>query len=544
MSEVKFTSGVDQSGFERDLGSMHGKMMKFNASMVAAISRFAAPAALAAGVGAIGKAALESADRIQDLADRYKATAVDVQRIGSVAKVMGTGVESSLSSVKKLRLALVEAADGGKAQNEALRAMGVSVAELENLALPDLLARVAEGYQRAEQSGRGLHAITKLMGESADELIPMLSQGSAALKEMFDATAVASDERVQKLADLADGWERLKSGAMAYAVDGLGAVMDGWTKLLEMVGRHNPEDFAATSMGGGQDVPQWGPDTTPEEQARLMGAAAPAGFKAGEESPADAAERERMTRERAGAEWLAQEEARQKAAADAERDKDEADERAAQERRREFEDTQRQIDLEMQIAALRGTGEQRAMQEARLRVEHARRELELAAGTGREREKALALARAEADLANRGGGGGATKDDRIKAFIDQGMSISEARSAVREEDKRQRNRGRIKDRYDRIKGDRPSLIDDPNQPTDQAGYIRRGSLINEYGFGQGTRPGDVTRRAGSWVAGGGAVAGPGEATAGAAEAGAGGGGLQEIAATLGRIEAMMQQEVG
>lgn len=506
MSEVKFRSGVDQGGFERDLGSMGAKLGRFNSRVVGMLSKMAVPVS-AGGIAAFGMKVAQAADQVQDLAERYGESATAIQKVGAVAKVSGTDLDSVMNATKRLRVALVDAERGGKAQADALEAMGLSAKDLIGLPLPDLLTRLAGGYQTAEQKGQGLWALQQLMGRGASDMLQLMKMAPEELGAAFDAAAAASDESVRRMADLADAWENLKGKFLAGAIEIAGGIhkqvggflgsmwgfMTGGTKGAERAWKHE------LKLG------------TPTPPQRTEGSRSPV---AQQQALTDA-ERERLA-------LVSQR-------LDAER---EASELALANDEERLVVLQRQLEIAQRAQVVDGADARAAEQvlNAAIREVQITREIELT------RRRIAASKQKDADKEAKASG--ASTDDRVKALIDSGMTISQAKREVGKEDKAQRRRDRLKDRYDRTKGDQGSLFAD--RPEDRAGYIRRGSLVDEYGPGQGTRPGETVGRGGA--ASPGVADAGGAAAAGAAEASGGGPVMAEVLKELQAIHQIMTQE--
>jgi uncharacterized protein YoaH (UPF0181 family) len=96
----------------------------------------------------------------------------------------------------------------------------------------------------------------------------------------------------------------------------------------------------------------------------------------------------------------------------------------------------RELALEAAIAGLKADGKEHAVEEARLRVAAAEKELEMARGSKREAEAYVALMQARSNLAQASAGlGSKSKNERIEEYMRDGMTSGEAKKKVRGEDK-------------------------------------------------------------------------------------------------------------
>ncbi len=108
----------------------------------------------------------------------------------------------------------------------------------------------------------------------------------------------------------------------------------------------------------------------------------------------------------------------------------------AREEKMQEEAKVRELALEAAIAGLKADGKEHAVEEARLRVAAAEKELEMARGSKREAEAYVALMQARNNLTEAAGANkGKTKDERIEDLMRGGMKAGEAKRQVRQEDK-------------------------------------------------------------------------------------------------------------
>jgi len=120
----------------------------------------------------------------------------------------------------------------------------------------------------------------------------------------------------------------------------------------------------------------------------------------------------------------------------------------------------RELALEAAIAELKKDGRDHAVEEARLRVRAAEKELGFAKGTTREAEAYVALLQARNNLtAAVGGDTGKSRGERIEEYIGQGMTAGEAKKKVRGEDRDARKAGARIRSYRRGAEGAPDIMD-------------------------------------------------------------------------------------
>lgn len=158
-------------------------------------------------------------DNLAKLSERLGFTVEELQKFEYVADLAGVGSETFVKGVKKLSEASVEAAGGTKKQAEAFDALGISVKNADGsikssqellLAMADRFAVSGEGELSASQK---IYAAQKLLGKSGADMITVLNQGSAAIKEQMDelvALGIIDYDQAEKSAVYRDEVGKLK----------------------------------------------------------------------------------------------------------------------------------------------------------------------------------------------------------------------------------------------------------------------------------------------------------------------------------------------
>jgi hypothetical protein len=145
---------------------------------------------------------IDDFDRLNDLTLQLDTSVESLQRLGAMAKLSGSDVETLVKGVSKLTRSLADA-EGSEKTAEALRALGVSAAQLRAMSLEDQVMALSDAFINARERGQGFAEVFDLMGRNGAELIPLLMQGREELQALAD-TPVLSQEQVQRLADFND----------------------------------------------------------------------------------------------------------------------------------------------------------------------------------------------------------------------------------------------------------------------------------------------------------------------------------------------------
>jgi hypothetical protein len=206
-------SGFD--GLSKSLGALKGQL--------------AAVAGAAAAVGVAVKFVGDETKRLADIADGAKKSGLGVeeyQRLEYAATMGATSIETLSKATLKLELNLRDIQDGGgKKANSALAELGLRAEDLAGLSATNQLATIADALGGiGDQSTRGALAV-ELLGKSATELMPLLSDGGEGLREMsaaagdvFTAAELAQAEAYQDSLDNLDRSIKRASGSIALAL--------------------------------------------------------------------------------------------------------------------------------------------------------------------------------------------------------------------------------------------------------------------------------------------------------------------------------------
>lgn len=144
------------------------------------------PAAAIAGVAALGKNAIDTADGLNDMSQRTGVAVESLSRFGQAAADSGSSIEGVAKGMGQLAKRIT---DPSSAASQALAGIGVATTDAQGkvrdldavmLDISDKFAKMPDG---AEKSALAM----QLFGKSGVELIPMLNEGRAAL-EQYQAT--------------------------------------------------------------------------------------------------------------------------------------------------------------------------------------------------------------------------------------------------------------------------------------------------------------------------------------------------------------------
>ena len=218
--------GFDGSKLNAGLDASEQKMKKFgdktesrfrklHGVMEKNFGQFVPFLGIAGVIGGI-RSFTNSMDDLADTALRLGESTEEIQKVEYASKIMaGVDIHGLTSEFLKLEKALGDVENDKAA--EALEHLGITGEKLTRMKLSEKVLALSDAFQKAREKGTGYNDIVTLLGKSAGELIPMLSQGREAIESMFGDAPIISDEQVQKMAEINDKidgfYAKIKSGA-------------------------------------------------------------------------------------------------------------------------------------------------------------------------------------------------------------------------------------------------------------------------------------------------------------------------------------------
>lgn len=165
--------------FTKDAEGLHSKLTSLGEALVEALA--------VEKVGEFFKSQIEMAARTQDLSDKLGVSTDALQRFQFAAKSVGVEGESSAHSLGFLNKNIGEALLGSKEATEAFGKLHVGLKDTAGNVRPveDVLMDVSDGLEKLpDQQTRAAYAM-KLFGREGQTLLPILSEGSEHIKELY-----------------------------------------------------------------------------------------------------------------------------------------------------------------------------------------------------------------------------------------------------------------------------------------------------------------------------------------------------------------------
>jgi hypothetical protein len=222
----------------------------------------AATEALAAGLGKLTginiSPVVELVDKVKDnllALDRLSTTvgmsAGKITELKDAMEEAGVPTDKLEDQLTSLSRAIGQARSGSSEAKEAFAKLGISTAGWSKHLPPldDVLLKLADHIKHSKTPAQDLAAATKLLGANAQQLIPFLRQGSAAIREQMnahlahgqavDASIDDAKDLQREEASLAEQIQLLLLPAFHFLVKALQLVIAGvikWKAVFENVG--------------------------------------------------------------------------------------------------------------------------------------------------------------------------------------------------------------------------------------------------------------------------------------------------------------------
>jgi hypothetical protein len=128
------------------------------------------------------KSIVESMGEIVDTSQKLGVGTDELQKLRYAASLSGVSAESLNQGLKKLSIGLADIDDKTSEAGQQLRSLGVTSKDTVETALE----KVADQFQRASDGAQKTAIAVKAFGKAGNDMIPLLNEGSKAIKEFGD----------------------------------------------------------------------------------------------------------------------------------------------------------------------------------------------------------------------------------------------------------------------------------------------------------------------------------------------------------------------
>lgn len=177
--------------------------------------------ALVAGLTTI----LRKMDDVSDMARRFGTTAVEIQKVGNAAEIVGTNVDAVARAMNRAGVSANKAAREGGSLADAFARVDIDPAKFAAAGLEDRIKMVAQAQRAANGDAQKMADLFEVIGIRAAginfaELVVEMEQVSAASNETVEALAAANDQL-----------DKLKQGATVFGANLIKGVTDAGERL-------------------------------------------------------------------------------------------------------------------------------------------------------------------------------------------------------------------------------------------------------------------------------------------------------------------------
>ncbi len=238
---AKIKQGI--SSIEQSLDRAGQKAFSFN-EKIAAIRNVIAPFKM---LGNLVAHTADEADKLQELSDRTGIATAALEKMGYVAEMNGTTLETMTTGMRHLEKAMGGALDGSKQQAQTFAKLGVQVhgAGGKIKTVEEMLPDISKAFQKLPSHAQKSAYAMELFGRAGQELLPMLEKGPDAIRKMQDELEMlggVTSERFLKAAgewddnihSLTAAWKGVRqavSGPIVEAINKVAASFLVWWKV-------------------------------------------------------------------------------------------------------------------------------------------------------------------------------------------------------------------------------------------------------------------------------------------------------------------------
>lgn len=198
-------------------------------------------AAGSASLLGLAKVAAAAGDHMDKMSIRTGVSVESLSSLGFAAERGGAHLEAVETSLRKMSRVIDEASQGGGAATDALKRLGLTLADLDGLSPDQQMAKIADGLLGIENPAQKASLAMDIFGKSGTKLLPMLAGGAKGLQEAAERAAklglVMTTAEATGGAQLTDGmgelWEQVRM--LGVAIGGKLTPL-----LLDLISRAQP----------------------------------------------------------------------------------------------------------------------------------------------------------------------------------------------------------------------------------------------------------------------------------------------------------------
>ena len=227
------------------------------------------------------KGAIEKGGMLGDLAEKFGIAGSSLQKLGNSASLSGSSVEDVAAAMNKAAIKAQEAVGGNEALQASFAKIGLTVADLASASPEQIMMAFADAMASGSIKGQEFALAVDLMGKSATNLLPMLSQGSAAINAQGESMGVWSDETIANLKAADDQIKQLQNtftiifGGIASLINPAITAYQKFVEVLVLSGSAAKEAISGNFAGAKDLVKEINKTIDEDRSAKPLGAGGP-----------------------------------------------------------------------------------------------------------------------------------------------------------------------------------------------------------------------------------------------------------------------------
>jgi hypothetical protein len=276
---IKFDVSANTAKFDADMGRVKNSASSAATSVSNAFRGLGSLLAGGAIIGAL-QSILGKFDDISDMAKRFGTTAVDIQKVGNAAQLVGTDIDAVARAMTKAGVSANKAAREGGALSEAFARVDIDPAKFAAAGLEERVKMVAAAQQAANGDAQKMADIYEVIGAKAAGI------NFAELASEMANVSAASNETVEALAQANDRLDAMKQNATIFGANLVFGIVKAGEMMGNLIGSGTPQTNAEADAQQMRDnarnrLRQRGqllPDDSTIQDSRMpIGPATPAG---------------------------------------------------------------------------------------------------------------------------------------------------------------------------------------------------------------------------------------------------------------------------
>lgn len=210
MSRIEVQIGANTSAFKSGLAEAKGQAREFANSVKSEFAGMFAAGAILAGI----KTAVDHFGDVGDLAEKFKISAEELQRLSYAGEQSGTSMEAVAKALARIKIAMADAVQNGGQARQIFESQGIAMSDIESgavtaeRALKAVATAIANNGNEAQKTAIANAIFGAKLGP---ELASLLELGGAGIDSLSSKAATLSNSMVAQLKEASDAGKDLQN---------------------------------------------------------------------------------------------------------------------------------------------------------------------------------------------------------------------------------------------------------------------------------------------------------------------------------------------